>query len=244
MKKSGDIRFKNLIAPLKETGEWRFPYEIFISVMMTRPDVFMINTIRQVGVDGTDADSVTRAVIDGRKENFELFKVMRAHFPGFSKAKIRQIAPTIGIRETNRLVGEYVLTVEDLVTGKNFDDGIALSAYHWDMPDPKKPSHQPFNAVRRASPYTQIPYRALLPREADNIIVAGRCISAQREVLGPIRVMAPCLATGEAAGIAAAQAQKDLRPLKDIDVALLRKTIVSHGGYTDRESVFWEKYTK
>ncbi|MBO4217857.1 MAG: FAD-dependent oxidoreductase, partial [Clostridia bacterium] len=237
MKTTGDIRFRNLIKPLKESGEWHFPYEIFISVMMTKPDVFMINTIRQVGVDGTDADSVTRAVIDGRREDFELLEIMRRHFPGFSHAVIRQIAPSLGIRETYRLNGEYVLTAEDLITAKEFEDGVALSAYHWDMPDPKSPSKQPFGGVKRASPYTQIPYRSLLPREVGNLIAAGRCISVQREVLGPVRVMAPCLAAGEAAGTAAGQVLKDGRAFRDADVAALRKAVVGYGGYTDRSAV-------
>lgn len=237
MKATGDIRFRELIKPLKESGEWSFPYEIFISVMMTKPDVFMINTIRQVGVDGTDADSVTKAIVDGRRENFELLKIMRAHFPGFASARIRQIASSVGIRETYRLTGEYVLTVDDLVTGKDFEDGVALSAYHWDMPNPKKPSDQPFSGVKRASPFTQIPYRSLLPREIGNLIVAGRCISAQREVLGPVRVMAPCLAVGEAAGIAAGQVVKNGRAFRDADVGAIRRNVEKYGGYTDRESV-------
>ena len=240
MRSTRDVRFRKLIAPLKESGEWDFPYEIFISVQMTRPDVFMINTIRQVGVDGTDAESVTRAMIDGRKENFKLLDIMRAHFPGFENARVRSIAPTIGIRETNRLVGEYVLTADDLISGKDFDDGIALSAYHWDMPNPKRPSDQPLAGVKTASPYTQIPYRSLLPREADNLIVVGRCISAEREVLGPVRVMAPCLAMGEAAGGAAAHVMADGRAFRDADIPAVKRTIKSRGGYVDRDDVTFE----
>ena len=240
MRKTRDVRFRKLIAPLKESGEWDFPYEIFISVQMTRPDVFMINTIRQVGVDGTNADSVTRAIIDGRRENFKLLKIMRAHFPGFSNAQIRQIGQTVGIRETYRLCGEYVLTTDDLITAKDFDDGIALSAYHWDMPNPKKPSDQPFVNVRCASPYTQIPYRSLIPREAENVIVVGRCVSAEREVLGPVRVMAPCVAMGEAAGVAASVGLADGRAFKDADVGKIRAGIKARGGYVDRADVTYE----
>lgn len=244
MRSTRDMRFRKLIAPLKESGEWDFPYEIFISVQMTRPDVFMINTIRQVGVDGTDAESVSRAIVDGRKENFKLLDIMRAHFPGFENARVRSIAPTVGIRETNRLVGQYVLTTDDLISGKDFDDGIALSAYHWDMPNPKRPSDQPLAGVKTASPYTQIPYRSLLPREADNLIVVGRCISAEREVLGPVRVMAPCLAMGEAAGVAAASVLPNGRALCDADIVKVKSTIKSRGGYTDRSDVTWEVIKK
>lgn len=237
MRTTGDDRFRALIAPLKESGEWKFPYEIFISVLLTQKDVFMINTIRQVGIDGTDADSVTRAVLDGRRENFELLKVMRKHFPGFENATVREIASSIGIRETRRVVGEYTLTVADLIEAKDFEDGIALSAYGWDMPNPKNPSYQPYHGVKRKSPYTQIPYRCLLPRGEDNLINVGRSVSAEREVLGPIRVMAPCIAMGVAAGIASHTVSKNGEAFKQIDVSALRERIVSYGGLVDRDQI-------
>ena len=232
-----DVRFKALINKLIETGEWTFPYEIFISVMLTKKDVFMINTIRQVDIDGTDADSLSAGVVNGRKENFKLLEIMKKHFPGFENAVIRQVAPVIGIRETNRIEGEYTLSVEDLVTGRDFEDGIALSAYGWDLPNPKKPSHQPFAEVARKSSYTQIPYRCLLPKGIDNLITAGRCISVEREVLGPVRVMGPCLAMGEAAGIASALAIKNETDYKNIDIDNLRRRIVENGGFVDRKQV-------
>ena len=233
MKETGDTRFKALIGPLKESGEWKFPYEIFISVMLTRKDVFMINTIRQVGIDGTNGESLSNAVIDGRRENFELFTVMKKHFPGFENAAIRQIAPVVGVRETRRIEGQYTLSVADLMTGKDFEDGIALSSYIWDMPNPKNPSYQPFKGVKRASLYTQIPYRCLLPQGADNLIAVGRCVSVEREALGPVRVMGPCIAMGVAAGIAAKLAMEQGSYGK-VDVEELREKIVSYGGYVDR----------
>ena len=237
MRKTGDLRFVALINDLKANEEWHFPYDIFISVMLTQDDVFMINTIRQVGIDGTNADSLTKGIIDGRKENFELLKIMKKYFPGFKNARIRQIAPVIGIRETNRILGEYTLTVEDLITAKDFEDGIALSAYGWDLPNPKHPSHQPFEGVKRKSKYTQIPYRCLVPKGLDNVIVAGRCISVEREVLGPVRVMGPCIAMGCAAGIASAMALSDGMRYIDVDEKTLRNKIVDHGGFVDRNQI-------
>ena len=232
-----DERFRALIKPLKESGVWKFPYEIFISVMLTQKDVFMINTIRQVGIDGTDATSLTDGVISGRKENFELLRVMREYFPGFKNATIREIAPSIGIRETRRVVGEYTLTVEDLIESKDFEDSIALSAYGWDLPNPKNPSYQPFHGVQRKSPYTQIPYRCLLPRGIDNLINVGRSVSVEREVLGPVRVMALCVAMGVAAGIASHVVVKNDIDYKRVDVTALREKIVSYGGFVDRDQV-------
>lgn len=234
MRSTGDVRFRALIRELKEKGIWKFPYEIFISVMLTQKDTFMINTIRQVGIDGTSAESLSRGIIDGRKENFELFEIAKNYFPGFKNAKVREIAPVIGIRETNRILGEYTLTVEDLVTGKDFPDSIALSGYGWDMPNPKKPSVQPFHAVGRKSPITQIPYGSLLPQGMNNLITVGRCISVEREVLGPVRVMGPCIAMGEAAGIATALALKESTAYNKVNTNALREKIVANGGFVER----------
>lgn len=237
MRSTKDLRFRKLIDGLKEKGVWALPYDIFISVMLTGKDTFMINTIRQVGIDGTDADSISQGITDGRRENFKLLEIAKKYFPGFKNAKVREIAPVIGIRETRRIIGEYTLTVEDLISGKDFDDGIALSGYGWDLPNPKKPSHQPFHGVARRSYITQIPYGCLLPRGIGNLIAVGRCISVEREVLGPVRVMGPCVAMGEAAGIAASLAVKEKCSYNAIDRKALRETIIAHGGLVDRNMV-------
>ncbi len=232
MKNTGDFRFRNIITRLRESGEWTFDYDIFISVMLCEKDKYMINTIRQCGVDGTDARSLSKAIIEGRKENWQLFKIMRKHFPGFENAKIYKIAQNVGIRETVRVDGEYMLSVEDLIKSAEFDDTIAVSSYGWDLPDPKKPSYQPFSTVKRRLPYTFIPYRCLVPKGVENVIVAGRCISVEREVLGPVRVMAVCIATGEAAGIASAMAQSSKSSFKELNVSMLQNRIKECGGIT------------
>ena len=222
-----------MIKELKEKGIWKYPYEIFISVNLCDDDVFFINTIRQVGINGIRTKSLTKGTIDGRKENLELLEIMKKHFPGFENAKIRQIAPVIGIRETRRIRGEYTLTVQDLIDSVVFPDSIAVSSYGWDLPHPKYPSLQPSDNVKRRSPYTHIPYRCLLPLDVSNLIMTGRCISCEREVLGPIRVMGPCLAMGEAAGIAAKIAPKG--NFKKVNIAELQYKIQQYGGITFME---------
>ena len=229
MNKTRDVRFKNLIPPLRDKGIWNFPYEIFISVMLVEKDVFMINTNRMVGIDALDERSVTKGIIDSRRENYRLFDIMKKYFPGFKNSRIRSIAPALGIRESRRIVGEYVMTVDDLAENKRFDDAIAYSLYGWDLPDPKKPSLQP-DAERSKSMYTPIPYRCLLPTGVGNLIVAGRCISVERPVLGPVRVMAPCIAMGEAAGYATRIALDGGLAYKSIDISLLREKILQKGG--------------
>jgi len=237
MRDTGDVRFKNLIEALKKKGEWTFPYDIFISVKMVKNDVYMINTIRQVGVDGTDAASLTEATVAGRAENYRLLALMRAHFPGFANATVRAVAPVIGIRETRRLKTRYTLAVKDIVEGTEFPDGIALSGYGWDMPNPKNPSVQPYHGVVRKSKFTQIPYRALLPVGIPNLIAVGRCIGVEREALGVVRVMGPCLAMGECAGVAAGLAVAADIPFDAVDVTALRQKICDYGGMVDRAQV-------
>ncbi len=221
-------RFRRLIASLREEGIWTFPYDIFISVLLTQPDVFMINTIRQVGVNGVDGDSMTRGMVDGRKECLQLFDILKEYFPGFGNSRIRRIAERIGIRETRRLVGMHTLTAAELVAGTRFPDSIACSSYGWDLPDPKRPSHQPLEHAAKPT-YTHIPYRCLLPREVTNLIVAGRCISVERDVLGPVRVMGPCMGMGSAAGLAASLALAQDGGFADVSIQALHAALAAAG---------------
>ena len=237
MRATKDVRFVKLIEDLKAKGIWKFPYEIFISVMLMKKDVFFINTIRQVGIDGTDVKSLTQGIIDGRRESYALLDVAKKHFPGFKNATMREVAPIIGIRETRRIFGEYTLTINDLLAGTIFDDGIAFSGHGWDMPNPKKPSYQPFHGIVRKHRATQIPYRCLVPKGIQNLIAAGRCVSVEREALGPARVMAACIATGEAAGIATALALAEDTAYNKVDTDTLRQKIVAYGGLVDRQSI-------
>ena len=106
----------------------------------------------------------------------------------------------------------YQLAVEDFINNLKFEDTIAITSYGWDLPDPLKPSNQPYyklddhgeykGFVIKGQQIKRIPYRSLVPVDLDNVIVAGRSISCERDVLGPIRVMAPCMAMGQAAGTA------------------------------------------
>lgn len=225
-----------IIERLKQEGIWNFPYEIFVAIRMMKEDVFMVNTIRQIMVDGTSEESVSKAIATGRKENVELFDIMKEHFPGFKNARIRRVYDYIGVRETRRLVGQYVVSVDDAMSGKKYDDCIAATTYNFDLPDPLKPSYDPMmgdakrpNATRKHV-VIRIPYRSLLPQEVDNLIVAGRCISAEREVLGAIRVMGPCMMMGQAAGTAAAMAiQENNGHFSKVSVSDLRSKLWNDG---------------
>ncbi len=227
-------RFRELIKTLRQTGEWTFPYEIFISFQVVDDDVFMINTSRLCDVDGLDGASITQGIIRGRQETMRLFDLMQRHFPGFSRARLRWIAPHLGIRETRRIVGGYMMTVDDVVSARDFDDVIGYTSYGWDLPDPKKPSCQPMNENQVAKPrFTPIPYRIMVPKPVTNLICPGRAVSVERDVLGPLRVMAPCFAMGEAAGIAAAWTAAENGEIKDVDVKRLQGELKGRNAIVD-----------
>jgi hypothetical protein len=95
------------------------------------------------------------------------------------------------------------------------------------MADPKKPSHQRMEGQATALPYTEVPYRSLLPQGVDNLIVAGRCLSSAWEALGILRIMPACMATGQAAGTAAAMASKSAGVMRSVDTTALRASLRS-----------------
>ena len=141
------------------------------------------------------------------------------------------VAPLLGVRETRRLRAEYVLTVADLSGGKDYADTIGFSAYGWDLPDPKRPSDNPSHGRKRA--VTPIPFRVLVPRPVENLICPGRAVSVERPVLGPIRVMAPCMAMGQAAGQAAAQVISRRIAFTSVDTKALRDALRQGGAGVD-----------
>jgi len=224
-------RFRKEIEALRKAGEWPFPYDIFISVQLAEKGTMMINTSRLVGVDGTDGASVSHGMIRGRAETQRLLAILRKHSPGFADARVKAVAPTLGVRESRRIKGQFVLSVADVTQGKPFEDTIGFSAYGWDLPDPKRPSENPGHG--KLPPVTPIPYRVMVPQPVRNLICPGRAISVERPVLGPLRVAAPCMAMGEAAGAAAEQVVRRGIPFADLDVASLRKALRDHGAVTD-----------
>ena len=190
-----------------------------------------INMTRVKGTDSTDTRSLTRAEIEARKQIDDICKYLIAYVPGFENAYLAQTAPFLGIRESRRIVGQYVLTEEDVLSCRRFDDAIGLGSYPVDL-------HHPGDddcTMKWCGDCYDIPYRCLLPRGPDNLLVAGRCISTTHEAMAATRVMPTCMAIGEAAGRAARMAvQQGIRPA-DIDVAALQQALVAHGGYLRKE---------
>ncbi|WP_426333962.1 FAD-dependent oxidoreductase [Paenibacillus silvae] len=190
-------------------------------------DEVLINCTRVQGLDATDVMDLTVAEQEGRKQVLMLAEFLRRDVPGFERASISAVAPQIGIRESRRVIGHYALTQEDVVAGRKFDDVIARSGYPVDIHDP---SGQGVTAafIQGDGAY-DIPYRCLLSQNISNLLAAGRCISTTHEAHATTRLTPSCMATGEAAGTAAALAVKLKLAPAMLPVSLLQKELRSSG---------------
>jgi hypothetical protein len=225
-----DVRFRNLLATLRSEGEECFDYEIVIFVKMNRDGHFMVNGRGLKGVDGTDPASRTEAFVKDRARIRKTFDQFRRRFPGMKNAILKAVAGDLGVRETRRIEGCASLTVADVQSAKAWPDTIGLSSYGWDLHGKYKT--QPMHGAPKP-PFTPIPYRIMVPRSLGNVICPGRAVSVERDVLGPLRVQAPVMAMGEAAGVAAARlcrGNSAKKSFADIDTAGLKKDLLKRGG--------------
>lgn len=186
-----------------------------------------INMTRVNGVDGTDPVSLTDGEFVARKQVGDIIKYLNGYVPGFEEAHFNRMAPFLGIRETRRITGKYELTRDDILSNRKFNDGVAVASYPLDL-------HHPVGgdcSLEWCDDCYDIPFRSLLPVNVENLVVAGRCISASHEALSSMRVMAPCMAMGEAAGRAAGLAIRKGITVSAIDVSELRQVLLAKGAY-------------
>jgi hypothetical protein len=192
-----------------------------------RPGEMMINTTRIIKKDPLNPWDLSRAEEEGREQIFSLLKFFKKYIPGFQESYLVQAAVQVGIRESRRIHGEYVLTAQDVLEGKSFENGIAKCAYPIDIHDPTGKGIV-LKSVGGDGSY-DIPYPCLIPQNLVNLLVAGRCISATREALGSCRIQATAMAIGQAAGTAAAMACQEKKGVREISVQKLRKKLQEAG---------------
>ncbi|MDF2878053.1 MAG: FAD-dependent oxidoreductase [Clostridia bacterium] len=182
------------------------------------------------------ASDLTRAEIEARSKIPEMIKFLRKYVPGAEKAVLVTSGPHIGLRESRRIVGEYQLTKQDYNNRMQFEDTIARYAYPIDRHAAKleEVDHDSDDREYVASKYKNgeyytIPFRALLPKTIKNLIVAGRTISSDRAMMGSVRVMPACFATGQAAGTAAAICTKNNQEFREINIKSLQENLRKQG---------------
>lgn len=190
-------------------------------------------------VDNTDPESVAKAMMEGRQLAFQFRQALAEYFPeAFAGAYLVSTAPLMGIRESRRIIGDYVLTVDDYLARRSFADEICRNSYYLDVHCTAEEAERAAAAgidlhVRYGKGESHgIPYRCLLPRTLSNVLVAGRSVSCDRRIQGSVRVMPTCLAMGEAAGMAAAMAAGSASGnVHKIDAEKLRTGLREAGAY-------------
>ncbi|HEV2139941.1 MAG TPA: FAD-dependent oxidoreductase [Candidatus Dormibacteraeota bacterium] len=212
---SGDYRLPRL------EGSWhRTPHHGVVTVHMTRIP----------NVDATDPEQLTHAEIEGRRQVREYHRFLRDQVPGFDHSVLVATSPAIGVRESRRVIGDYRLTREDVLTARRFEDEIALCGApiedHAAAPDTR------WTYVPEGGVYG-VPYRCLLPRGIERLLVAGRCFSATHDAHASARSMATCMAMGQAAGVAGALAAAADSTPRVVDVVTLRERLRACGALLD-----------
>lgn len=211
----------------------------------------------------TDAEDLTRIAIEQRDQIQKLVNFYKENVVGFENAWLSYTAPILGVRESRRIVGEYILTGEDLACARKFEDAIARDTHGFDIhnpiddlphikhthfPQPKEPAYctdqerqdgrvccirnhpkGKYRAYLKPGEYYEIPYRSLIPLKVDNLLVAGRCISADFEAQSGTRLIMTCLTMGHAAGTAAALSIRENTTPRRLDAGLLRDKLQEEG---------------
>ena len=251
------------------TGNWRFrgspvwdmmdagthPRVGFMCANLVGPGTVGMNAGHLNDYDALDPQQMSQALIEGRKTAAEYRDALAEHFPqAFGNAYLAATGSLMGVRETRRVIGDYLLSAADYLDRRSFPDEICRNAYIIDIhrrkseldEEEKARLDQLWRNVPRDNPEHPavdfpvygpgeshgIPYRCLTPKGLANVLVAGRSISCDRVMQSSVRVMPVCLTMGEAAGIAAAQALEAERPdVHTIDTDRLRATLRAHGAY-------------
>jgi hypothetical protein len=206
-------------------GNLPIPRQQLLFFAGMRPGEIGVNTSRIIGLDATSADDLTKAEIEGRRQVMLLVRFLRERVPGFADCYLITTPTQIGVRETRRIIGEYVLAGDDVTQAHRFPDSIARSAYPIDIHDPKAAGNVTFDVKLDHD----IPYRCLLPKGVKNLLAAGRIISVTHEAFAAIRVTPPVMAIGQAAGTAAALCIRHNIHPRDVNIRELQHLLIAQG---------------
>ncbi|MFC7677929.1 FAD-dependent oxidoreductase [Paenibacillus sp. GCM10028914] len=223
--------FDSLFKEAKAKGEISIPRENILFFETNNPGEVIMNTTRILGHDATDAMSLSRAEMVGRKQCRELELFVRKYIPGFENAVVESTGPSIGVRGSRQIKGVYTLTAEDLLEQRMFEDAIAHSGYPIDIhsPDGEGTKHQ---KLEWGGMYS-IPYSCMITDSVRNLIVIGRCISATFEAQAAMRTTPTTGAIGHAGGVAAALAAKEEIDVQDVNIKEVQQILKEQGAYLE-----------
>lgn len=235
----GCAGFRSLIAKARAAGDYTIPRDdMGFNPQVGRPEV-TINITRVHGIDGTDPDDLTRAEIESQLQIIEGVRFLRKYVPGFEGCYVVSNPFQVGVRETRRIRGSYVLTKEDCATGRDFPDQVARGAYPLDVHD-VGPSTGASLVPGGGTDLSLIPRsygvpaRSLIAQGVGNVLAAGRALSASHEAAGSARGQPVSMATGHAVGTMSAMAAMEGRAPAALDMARLQATLRAQGAVIER----------
>ncbi len=205
-----------------ENAPASIPRDRFLFFIGPRPGEITVNTTRILDTNPTQADQITHAEIKGRKQAELLTAFMKETLPGFENSYLLETPTQIGVRESRRIAGQFQLSESDIINGTSFSDGIARCGYPIDI-------HMPDNAAMTLIDFKksyEIPYRVMLPRKIDNLLVTGRAVSSSHDAFASLRVSIPVMALGQAAGSTAALCIKANGNPADVNIEELQAFLV------------------
>jgi len=196
-----------------------------------------VNMTHLVDVDTTQARDLTWGTIEGRRQAHHLVEVFRQVVPGMEHCYLISTAPALGLRESRRIRGTVTLAAKDVMAQRVWDEAVCYGSFFIDIHNPAGPGMS--GQTWRPAPgfHHQIPYGVMVPQQVDNLLVAGRCISADHMALGSTRIMSTCMALGEAAGAAAMLSLHEEVAPRDLDVSLLRAQLRRQGAVVDEAGI-------
>ena len=247
--RTGDGHLTQLVTAARAAGHYDLPDASLVGMSFKNESVAGINMGHVYGREATNAASVSDAEREGRRMVQKLLPFLRKYVPGQENLYLISTGPHIGVRESRRITGDYQLTLDDYLACRSFPDDIARNAYFIDIhavtteqaarakniSDADADRAERKNYALPPGRSHGIPYRCLLPQGVENLIVAGRSLSADRAVHGAARVMPFCFAMGEAAGMAAALAVSGDHGFRAVNINQLRARLKAQGAYLDEE---------
>lgn len=216
--------YAKLIEKARAAGDFAVPQSRVVGVKHHHPDEYTVVMTRVLGLNPIDTQSVTDAYTKVYEQIPVLVKFFQKYVPGFEQSNLREIAPMLGVRESRRIMGDYVLNAEDLIAGRVFEDAVSMGGYHIDI-------HRPAGTwvdSHNVRTYT-IPLRSLIARDVDGLLMAGKCISATHEAIASTRVIPICQGQGQAVGTAAALAVNAKISVREVPISQLQDTLARQG---------------
>jgi hypothetical protein len=223
---------ESIIYKIIESKEYPLILDDHVFNPMIAPGFVQFNMGHMKGFDLLDPDDLTEAMFRGRQMVTQYMEAFKKYLPEiYGEAFLVNTCSLLSVRETRRIEGDYIFTIDDWLARKKFDDSIGRNNYYVDVHIGDKMNDERYEHYKKGETHG-IPYRTLTPKGLTNVLIAGRPISTDALAFGALRVMPPCMVTGEAAGLAAALAAKQSNPnVHQVDVSHLQKRLKEERQY-------------